>query len=871
MAFWQTNTGFQTWFQPMTWFATGFSSNFQGWTTTSVKRQPKKTTTNTYNSRYPWFDEEDYKKLEKMVTDKGVTWSEKTQLMDQLYQVYYPQVLNKHKLDERQQEINNSIHQNGEALLDGNKEANMGLKLTNLSQMAKQKFNIPYNVNDNDVISAMVEWIDNGSQLLYNYVYSWDPEILYVAGIQDRPVEQWGTKNLINQASTSNKSWDDKNTVERVEDITNKTNVIWLSAEKIDEAAGKFADRWLDWWNQATEGATESLKNKIENMSKSELEKYRKEYKKMAKNKDIRTAYVEWDTIVEQLWNGIRWKISYRDDDEAFMKRLISKKANLGESLAWADDVLQWESNPNVVQFFGNIPSSAVKTFTATVRWMTNPYDTLKWIYKIAATEEWHQAILDRYGSWDAFAKAINTDPVWVADDILAVAELWTNIVRGGLSATWKLTWNQGLVNAASKVPVIWSANDALAQKTVGWIYNLWDNIASKTDSSLVKWANRILQDQSSLSKIVQDWKEVYDWAKETTPAKRARNFVDEVINKTVWVDKADREFIMNNKEIVDDYVSGKKNVETVLEDVKDKISDRQLANSEMWKEYDSIREKWQTVSTEALASDMVDRLNKNKITINADWDLEFDKLSKYNASQQKALQDAWQVIKDAQAAWTVDAWTILDLRQKFDDKVNWTWKPTELRNMSSVDKATESLIKEMRSTIDARAKAWIDGLKALDEKYAPALEEMREIKRDWFDSNGNLKDNARSKLRNLTKAWNEEKLSRLEKIAPWITQDLKALDVAQTIDRVTKQTVWQYTKWNLFAQGIGSAWILFWNAPAAIVWLWFWILATPKNFLKLVEAYPDIVEKLSAWAELLPSDMNRLQALASRLESGIE
>jgi hypothetical protein len=38
----------------------------------------------------------------------------------------------------------------------------------------------------------------------------------------------------------------------------------------------------------------------------------------------------------------------------------------------------------------------------------------------------------------------------------------------------------------------------------------------------------------------------------------------------------------MNNKEIVDDYVSGKKNVETVLEDVKDKISDRQLANSEM-------------------------------------------------------------------------------------------------------------------------------------------------------------------------------------------------------------------------------------------------------------------------------------------------
>ena len=170
--------------------------------------------------------------------------------------------------------------------------------------------------------------------------------------------------------------------------------------------------------------------------------------------------------------------------------------------------------------------------------------------------------------------------------------------------------------------------------------------------------------------------------------------------------------------------------------------------------------------------------------------------------------------------------------------------------------------------SIDARAKGWIDGLKELDEKYAPALEEMREIKRDWFDSNGNLKDNARSKLRNLTKAWNEERLARLEKLAPWITQDLKALDVAQTIDRATKQSVWQYAKGAWIAGG-GMA-LVTWNIPAALVSIWVWILATPKNFIKLVEAYPDIVEKLSAWSELLPSDMERLQALATRLQDGM-
>jgi hypothetical protein len=36
--------------------------------------------------------------------------------MDEAYQYYYPQVLNKHKLDERQELINNWVYENGEKL-----------------------------------------------------------------------------------------------------------------------------------------------------------------------------------------------------------------------------------------------------------------------------------------------------------------------------------------------------------------------------------------------------------------------------------------------------------------------------------------------------------------------------------------------------------------------------------------------------------------------------------------------------------------------------------------------------------------------------------------------------------------------------------
>ena len=141
MAFWQTNTGFQVWIgtNPFsTWFNSGFSSNSTTNNRNSTTKSNKKKDDYTYNPRYPWFDEEDYKKLEKMVADKGVIGKEKTELMDQLYQIYYPQVLNQHKLEERQQEINDSVYKNWELLLNWNKEAQMWTKLTQYLRWLKK-------------------------------------------------------------------------------------------------------------------------------------------------------------------------------------------------------------------------------------------------------------------------------------------------------------------------------------------------------------------------------------------------------------------------------------------------------------------------------------------------------------------------------------------------------------------------------------------------------------------------------------------------------------------------------------------------------------------------------------------------------------
>lgn len=822
---------------------------------------------NSYNPLFPGLNKSNY---DKVVAYGNSLWledeEEKRKAENSYYRKNVRKMVNDQTLDERDEEINQQSYQ---AAKINTKEADEKLRKTEFVQTLKRKYDLEATANDDDVFNTFAEWLnDQWKKMLAEYIAWINDDFLYAAWWEEKPeVKQWWVKSLVNPAS------EDRIVAEWSEWF----NPVWATTETIDNAATKFADKWLDWWNSLNELWTESLSKKLDNMSQEEIEAYREKYKQMLKDKDLRTATVEWDNLVEQLWNAVKWDLKYDYNDEDFAKWLISQKANLWESLVWADDVLQWESNPNVVQFFGNIPSSALKTFTATVRGMTNPYDTLKGLYKIALTDEWHQAILDRYWSWDNFAKAMNTDPVWVADDIMAVAELWTNIAKWWLKTAWKITWNQSLTNTANKISWlnIWSANDALANKTIGWVYGAMDNLA--WDNALLKTANRYMQDVSSVQKTLDNTKKDWNALKDSSAWQMVKNYANEVVDKLVWVNEEDRKFIRENKDLVNQYIDGKKNVETVFEEVKNKINDKRTANAEMWKEYATLRKnKSKVVDTTWVTTDMVKELKENWIKIDKKtWDLKFDNLSKYNSKQRAALQDAWKELKALEKAKKINAGNVLDMRQKMDDKLNWDGKASDLKDITAVDRSTENLIKKMRWVIDDRAKTSVKWLKELDEKFAPALAEMEKIQKDWLNSDWTLKDTARSKLRNLTKAWNEERLARLEKVIPWITKDLQALDVWLTIERATKQWVWQYAKQIITAW----AWASLFNPGVWIPAIVVWILSNPKNYVKLMEYAPDVVEKvtssISKWTnvfqDLLPSDINRIQSLAARLEDEFE
>jgi hypothetical protein len=202
---------------------------------------------------------------------------------------------------------------------------------------------------------------------------------------------------------------------------------------------------------------------------------------------------------------------------------------------------------------------------------------------------------------------------------------------------------------------------------------------------------------------------------------------------------------------------------------------------------------------------------------------------------------------------------------------LNWDGKATDIDGKSTAtNKATEDLIKEMRWVIDDRAKTSIEWLKELDAKYSEAWDEIQQIKKDWLNPDWTIKDSARSKLRNLTKAWNEAKLERLEKLMPWISQELKALDVALTVEKVTKMTPWQYIKWVWLWWTVWGA-MATWNRGGALIGLGLWILATPKNFVWLISHYPEISNKILSGIELTPAEITKLQSIATRLQDWMD
>ena len=129
---------------------------------------------------------------------------------------------------------------------------------------------------------------------------------------------------------------------------------------------------------------------------------------------------------------------------------------------------------------------------------------------------------------------------------------------------------------------------------------------------------------------------------------------------------------------------------------------------------------------------------------------------------------------------------SFLNARKSLDQMSSWGADKTEF---------SEKISRALRRNYDEQGGNQIKGLKELDARYAPEVELLNKLKKDFFTPQGELKDGAINKIANLTGKGKELVLSRLKKIQPNIEQELQILKVIEDIAIAKGQKVGTYIR----------------------------------------------------------------------------
>lgn len=271
---------------------------------------------------------------------------------------------------------------------------------------------------------------------------------------------------------------------------------------------------------------------------------------------------------------------------------------------------------------------------------------------------------------------------------------------------------------------------------------------------------------------------------------------------------------IINNTKEFAKKNAGKYSRESIGQEVFDGITARVKSLSETGKGYDVIRKSGQ--SGNASASWFMDALKKEGFVDDA-GKFKPTKLALLTDSEKSAVRkfiDTWG--KD-----TLKSDEFLDGRAFLDDKANWQ------QGVSS-DAGTR-LFRSLRSEYDNVYGKQFKGLKDLDAQYGPEAKLLKKIRKDYFNSDGTFKDNALSKLANLTKEGRQQVLSRLEQIMPEVGQKIDILNAIEDIERTAGNKVGTYSR----AAIAGAA--AYTLNPSAIVAA---VLAHPKSATLILRGY---------------------------------
>lgn len=194
-----------------------------------------------------------------------------------------------------------------------------------------------------------------------------------------------------------------------------------------------------------------------------------------------------------------------------------------------------------------------------------------------------------------------------------------------------------------------------------------------------------------------------------------------------------------------------------------------------------------------------------------------------------------------------VDSDVLLNARQGLD-------------NLSHFEKAlgetgaNEAVARALRKGYDEFAKK-VPGLKALDKKFGPKIEQLKQLRDDFLNPDGSLSDNATNKIANITGAGKDLQLSRLEKLLPGISDDIRLLKSFEDIAGAG-QRPGSYFKGGAVGALAGSVVPGLGTATGALAGI---VLSTPELAVPLLQKYA----KLRGWG------LEKIEPIISKLKAG--
>ena len=296
----------------------------------------------TYNPRYPWFNKENYDKLERKVSELWLTWSKKQEVMDDLYRQILPQVENEKKRSKRNEVINQKNYEVSQIKDETERKvAKNSLTVEELAQMVKEKENLREDAPDAAVFNAWIKSIPNWNELLANYMNKGDDTLLYKGWLKE---ETWWQKawDFATWVAQSPWKW--------------WYNIIW-----------QWMDRLGKWWAEQLQGSDlqKWVQDKaIEMFGEDEVKAYQQEKAKQLEEWTAFKGRTQTDITKPILWE-------YR--------------ANNWWTKAWEVvwDIASW------IALTAPIAAATAPYYATAWLWEAASFWALEWMLDTAITKYW--------------------------------------------------------------------------------------------------------------------------------------------------------------------------------------------------------------------------------------------------------------------------------------------------------------------------------------------------------------------------------------------------------------------------------------------------------------------------------------------------